>query len=90
VEVFRLRSETNLLKPYDTANLDKIEEAFEQDFIKLVPVDAEVAKWARRLRREHPHLSKGPDAIHLASALRWSIETLHTYEEKTCFTSTTS
>lgn len=81
VEVFRIAGEEKLSKPYSDGNLDKIEEMFEQDFIKLVPVDVEVAKLARRLRREHSGLSKGPDAIHLASAIRWSVETLHTFDK---------
>ena len=57
-----------------------IEAAFEQDFVKLVPVDAEVAKIARRLLREQQNLKKRPDAIHLASAIKWSIDQLHTYD----------
>jgi predicted nucleic acid-binding protein len=53
---------------------------FEQEFIKLVPVDLEVAKLARRLLREQDGLTKRPDAVHLASAIRWSLDTLHTYD----------
>lgn len=80
VEVFRIKGEEQSSKPYAKAALDKIEEMFEQDFIKLVPLDVEVAKIARRLLREQDGLSKRPDAIHLASAIKWSIETLHTYD----------
>jgi predicted nucleic acid-binding protein len=79
VEVFQLEEEKGKPKPYDNANLDKIAEMFEQEFINLVPVDVEVAKLARRLRREYK-LKKPPDAIHLASAMRWSVEVLHTYD----------
>jgi predicted nucleic acid-binding protein len=80
VEVFRIKGEEGNPKPYPDVGLDKISEVFEQDFVKLVPVDVEVAKLARRLLREHSALKKRPDAIHLASAMRWSIETLHTYD----------
>ena len=80
VEVFRIKGEEKNPKPYATGMLDKIEEMFEQDFIKLVPVDLEVAKLARRLLRENDGLTKRPDAVHLASAIRWSIDSLHTYD----------
>ena len=80
VEVFRIKAEEGKPKPYNASVLDKIEEMFEQDFVKLVPVDVEVAKLARRLLREHDKLKKRPDAIHLASAIRWSVEELHTYD----------
>lgn len=80
-EVFLLSSELNQPKPLHDGNLDKIEEMFEQDFVKLVPVDAEIAKLARRLRRHHVKL-RTPDAIHLASALKWSIGVMHTYDVK--------
>lgn len=80
VEVFRIRGEERQPKPYSAEALDKIEEMFEQEFIKLVPVDVEVAKLARRLLREQEGLTKRPDAVHLASAMRWSVDVLHTYD----------
>lgn len=80
-EVFLLAYELNQPKPLDDSNIDKIEEMFEQEFVKLVPVDTEIAKSARLLRRHHAGL-RTPDAIHLASALKWSIGTLHTYDAK--------
>ena len=80
VEVFRIKGEEQNPKPYPSEPLDKIEEVFEQEFVKLVPVDVEVAKLARRLLRENRALPSRPDAIHLASALIWSVETLHTYD----------
>ena len=80
VEVFRIKGEEANPKPYAATGLDKIEAMFEQEFIKLVPIDVEVAKLARRLLREHDKLKKRPDAIHLASAIRWSIDQLHTYD----------
>ena len=58
----------------------KIDEVFEQEFIKLVPLDVEVAKFARKLLRQHSGLKKRPDAIHLASALRWPVDVMHTYD----------
>jgi predicted nucleic acid-binding protein len=80
VEVFRLKEEEHAPKPYPEGNLDIIEEAFRQEFVKLVPVDMEIGMMARRLRREHKGLSKLGDAIHLASALRWSVDCLMTFD----------
>jgi predicted nucleic acid-binding protein len=80
VEVYRIKGEELNPKPYSTSALDKIEEMFEQEFVKLIPIDVETAKLARRLLRENEGLKKRPDAIHLASAMRWSINTLHTYD----------
>lgn len=80
VEVFRIRGEEANPKPYPSAGLDKIDEVFEQEFIKLVPLDVEVAKFARKLLRQHSGLKKRPDAIHLASALRWPVDVMHTYD----------
>lgn len=79
VEVFRLHSELHIPKPLPENNLDTIEEMFEQDFIKLIPVDMEIARNARRLRRQLD-FKGAPDSIHLASALRWSVDALHTYD----------
>ena len=80
VEVFRLKEEEHAPKPYGEGNLDIIEEAFRQEFVKLVPVDMEIGVLARCLRREHKGLSKLGDAIHLASALRWSVDCLMTFD----------
>jgi predicted nucleic acid-binding protein len=79
VEVFRLRSEAQLTKPLPESNLDIIEKMFEQDFIKLISVDMEIARNARRLRRQL-EFKGAPDSIHLASALRWNVDALHTYD----------
>ena len=37
VEVFRIRSEDTLTKPLPQDGLDIIQEAIEQDFVKLIP-----------------------------------------------------
>lgn len=78
VEVNRYSSEEHKVKPLDEANLRLIEEFFQQPFIRLVPVDMVIAGAARRLIRE-TRLAKG-DAIHLASALQWSVDAMHTYD----------
>ncbi len=80
VEVSRLSSEANTPKPFAEANDDVISDLLEQPFIKIVPVDFETGRQARRLLRATPKLKKRPDAIHLASALRWPVSCMHTYD----------
>lgn len=81
VEVFRLNNEQQLKKPLPAENLDIIEAALEQDFIKLIPVDMEIGRNARKLRRQLENFQGAADAIHLASALRWSVDALFTYDK---------
>jgi hypothetical protein len=58
-----------------------IEAALDQDFIKLIPVDMEIGRNARKLRRQLEGFQGAADAIHLASALRWSVDALFTYNK---------
>ncbi len=76
VEVFRLEAE---VRPFERDALDKIRNVLEQAFIKLIPLDMEVGRKARGLRRSHTGLTAA-DAVHLASALVWSINPLHTWD----------
>lgn len=80
VEANRFKTEDGRAKPLASEELAKIEQFFNQPFIKLIPVDMEIASHARRLCRETSGLSKKQDAIHLASALKWPVEALHTYD----------
>ncbi|OYX67702.1 MAG: hypothetical protein B7Y95_22535 [Rhizobiales bacterium 32-66-11] len=80
VEAYRYEHEAGKPKPWSTENLDLIKAFFNQPFIKLLPVDMEIADIARKLVRETPKLSKRPDAVHLASAIRWSLDEMHTYD----------
>jgi predicted nucleic acid-binding protein len=80
VEVNRLGDEKGKPKPLADHNRVTIENLFRQQFVKVVPLDVEVADLARRLVRENPKLSKFKDAVHLASAIRWNIPILHTYD----------
>jgi len=80
VEVNRFSVENGKAKPLAPEQLAKIEHLFNQPFIKLIPVDMDIASNARRLFRETPGLRKKQDAIHLASALKWPVEALHTYD----------
>jgi predicted nucleic acid-binding protein len=58
----------------------KIDALFDQDFVKMVQVDVEVARLAKQLLRSHDKLKKPSDAIHLATAVHWNLEQLHTYD----------
>lgn len=81
VEVNRLKSESGTPKPLDDSpGLDIINHVFEQDFVKMIPLDVAIGKSARSLLREHKGLSKRTDAIHLASALFWNLDEMHTYD----------
>lgn len=79
MEVRRLKDDSDR-KPWPAENLAKIQAFFDQPFVKLIPVDTRIAYDAQRLFRETQGLSKAPDAVHLASALWWSITTMHTYD----------
>ena len=80
VEVFRLVSETNDSKPLGDENLDLIRDVIEQPFVKLIPVDMEIGREARRLRRQLPNFKGAGDAVHLASAIKWNVNPLHTWD----------
>lgn len=82
VEVSRLRDERDLLKPLAPEKDAVIAALFQQTFVKPIPVDVEIANWARHLFRDTPNLSKKNDAIHLASALKWNLGVMHTYDRE--------
>lgn len=57
------------------------EDFLEQDFVVEVAVDKDIGTLARGLMRKYsPPLNKPNDAIHLASAVRHSLDELHTYD----------
>lgn len=80
VEANRLDSEVGMAKPIPTDSLATLDNMLFQPFVKLVPVDTDIARRARRLVRETPGLGKKADAIHLASAMRWNVPIFHTYD----------
>ncbi|ORE97463.1 PIN domain-containing protein [Aurantimonas sp. 22II-16-19i] len=81
VEINRLGTEMQDPKPLDKAWLRIIDDVLLQRFVKLVPLDFDIATRARCIVRETPNLQKKWDAAHIASALRWNIATLHTYDK---------
>lgn len=82
VEVRRIDSEKDDPKPLSAKNLEIIEGLFLQSFVKIIPLDLEIASDARRLFRETQGLGKYQDAVHLASAIKWNLPTLHTYDHE--------
>lgn len=81
-EVYKIDPEKNAMRSLGDDGLDRIESMFMQDFVKLIPVDIFIGRDARRLLRDVSGLKKCPDAIHLASALRSSVDEMHTYDGK--------
>ncbi|GGE32128.1 hypothetical protein GCM10011367_03250 [Marinicauda pacifica] len=78
-EVYKVKCEggkTGLAAEED----NQIDNLFEQDFVHVVQVDIEIAERARSLLRSHEKLKKPSDAIHLATAVVWNLDQLHTYD----------
>lgn len=63
IEANRLISEVNVARPLPPDSLVALDDLFFQRFVKLVPVDIDIAIRARKLIRETPGLKKKPDAI---------------------------
>jgi predicted nucleic acid-binding protein len=80
VEVNRFEDEHGKPKPLERDKGEVIGNLFRQTFVKPIPMDVEIAHRARDLTRETVGLGKFKDAVHLASALRWDIPIMHTYD----------
>lgn len=77
-EVFKAKCEKwEGLSPENDALIDSL---FDQNFVKVVQVDLEIARLAKALLRTHAKLKKPSDAIHLATAVHWDLDQLHTYD----------
>jgi predicted nucleic acid-binding protein len=81
VETRRLKSEEHDPKPLSKEHQEKIRDIFRQPFVKPIPLAVDIADHARELFRTTKGLGKWQDAIHLASALRWNSDVLHTYDQ---------
>lgn len=80
VQANRLKAELGSPKPISPDSISALDDVFFQPFVKLVALDVPISRDARKLVRETPNLSKKPDAIHLATALFWSVPVMHTYD----------
>lgn len=78
-EVYKVKCESGQtsIAPGDD---DKIDYMFDQGFVYIAQVDLEIAKLAKTVLRTHPKLSKPSDGIHLATAIHWNVDQLHTWD----------
>jgi predicted nucleic acid-binding protein len=59
---------------------DKIDDVLTQEFVKLVNVDRMIGESARKLLRANPGIKKPQDGIHVATALWYNLDALHTFD----------
>jgi len=78
-EVFRAKCEGDT-KPLSEEEDKKIEMFLRQAWVRPIIVDEVIAIAARRLMRRHPQCKKPSDGIHLATALRLSVDEMHTFD----------
>jgi predicted nucleic acid-binding protein len=79
-EVYKAKCEAGsvgLAPEYD----EQINNMFDQDFVQIVQVDLRVARLAKELLRTHAKLGKPSDGIHLATAILWNVDQLHTWDK---------
>ena len=80
VETRRLKSEEQLPKPLDKATGEIIRDLFRQRFVFVVPLTLVISEELRDIFRATPKLGKWQDSVHLATALAWDADVLHTYD----------
>lgn len=80
VECRRVASEKYDPRPLSEEHEQTIKNLFDQPFVKPIPLAMDIAERARGIWRSTPGIKQFQDAIHVASALRWSVPVLHTYD----------
>jgi predicted nucleic acid-binding protein len=80
-EVYKKKCSINTVG-IDVSDDQSFEDYIEQDFVKLIQVDSDVGRAARRLLRAHPSIGKPQDAVHVASALLENVHELHTFDRE--------
>jgi predicted nucleic acid-binding protein len=78
-EVIRARCEVPI-KPLPEAQDSVIVDFLSQKFITRYLVDEHIATYARRLCRAHTVCKKPSDGIHLATALHYNADEMHTWD----------
>jgi predicted nucleic acid-binding protein len=78
-EVYKAKCEGKA-RPLDEQSDKNVEALLQQSFIEGVLVDETIGINARRMMRRHEVCKKPSDAIHLASAIRLSVDEMHTYD----------
>ena len=64
----------------EAADDQAFEDYIAQDFIVRVQVDFDIGTAARRLLRQYPVIKKPQDAIHVATAIMYNLDELHTFD----------
>ena len=82
VEVFKKKCEGVDSKPLSQEADEEIANLFDQPHVTRAELDSIIAENARALLRTHSGLKKAPDAIHLATALFWNCDAMHTYDSE--------
>jgi len=80
-EVFKRKCGTGFVSLEPTKD-DEFEDYIEKEFVIKAQVDTDVGTAARRLLRAHPEIGKPQDAIHVATALLYDIDELHTFDRE--------
>lgn len=80
LEVVKVPSEDGMPRPWPDANIAQVDNLFLQDYVRTVQLDQQIARKAREIYRSTPSLGlrKQMDAIHLATALFYSVDEFHT------------
>ncbi|MCY4189181.1 MAG: type II toxin-antitoxin system VapC family toxin [Bryobacterales bacterium] len=81
VEVLKKRCDDQSSGSLSDQNNSQISTIFQQSHVVMANVDQLVAGKAAELRIRHPELRKTPDAIHLATAVYWNCDAMHTYDQ---------
>jgi predicted nucleic acid-binding protein len=79
-EVFKVKEISGAPRPLDEQNR-MIEAVLRQPFVQLVEVNALVGLRARELLQTYVQLKKPYDAVHLASAVHFNLDAMHTYDD---------
>lgn len=78
-EVYKVKCEGEKIG-LSPENDDKIDDLFNQDWVYIAQVDLAIARLAKSLLRSQAKLSKPSDGIHLATAIYWNVDQLHTWD----------
>jgi predicted nucleic acid-binding protein len=84
LEVVRVPSEDGIPRPWPDENIAQVDNLLDQDFVRKVQLDQQIARKAREIYRSTPSLRerKQMDAIHLATALFYSVDEFHTDDRR--------
>lgn len=80
VEVFKKRAEDGDPRPLSEEADKEIEEMMDQPFVRTAAFDRIIGNASRRIRRRYSSIRKLPDCVHLATAVHWNCDQLHTYD----------